>query len=64
MNNFSVVADDEERPLEELCHPCYVKMITMRSTSLAWPSLETPAGDWWQKELKLVQKKCSGSGAN
>ncbi|KAG7406624.1 hypothetical protein ACKAV7_014402 [Fusarium commune] len=63
LNEFSEVKDDEEMPLDELCHPCYVKMIDMRSTSYAWPSLEDPGGSWWQKQLKLVKEKCSGSGS-
>ncbi|KAK2695643.1 hypothetical protein QWA68_004076 [Fusarium oxysporum] len=61
INEFSKVEDDEEMPLEELCHPCYVKMINMRSTSFAWPSLEDPGGKWWPKQLKLVKEKCSGT---
>ncbi|RYC83755.1 hypothetical protein BFJ63_vAg13327 [Fusarium oxysporum f. sp. narcissi] len=61
INEFSKVEDDEEMPLEELCHPCYVKMINMRSTSFAWPSLEAPGGKWWPKQLELVKEKCSGT---
>ncbi|EWZ83358.1 hypothetical protein FOWG_13270 [Fusarium oxysporum f. sp. lycopersici MN25] len=61
INEFSKVEDDEEMPLEELCHPCYVKMINMRSTSFAWPSLEDPGGKWWPKQLELVKEKCSGT---
>lgn len=61
INEFSKVEDDEKMPLEELCHPCYVKMINMRSTSFAWPSLEDPGGEWWPKQLKLVKEKCSGT---
>ncbi|KAF5254991.1 hypothetical protein FOXYS1_14316 [Fusarium oxysporum] len=61
INEFSKVEDDEEMSLEELCHPCDVKMINMRSTSFAWPSLEDPGGKWWPKQLELVKEKCSGT---
>lgn len=49
-------------PLEELCHPCYVKLIDMRSNSWAWPTPTDPAGDYWNKQLKLVKEKCNASG--
>ncbi|KAG5744292.1 hypothetical protein H9Q72_012610 [Fusarium xylarioides] len=62
LDEFSELKDDEEMPLEELCHPCYVKLIDMRSNSWAWPTPTNPAGDYWNKQLKLVKEKCNASG--
>ncbi|KAF5982590.1 hypothetical protein FBULB1_4207 [Fusarium bulbicola] len=62
LNEFPELEDDEEMPLEELCHPCYVKLIDMRSNSWAWPTPTDPAGDYWNKQLKLVKEKCNASG--
>ncbi|PNP83989.1 hypothetical protein FNYG_02677 [Fusarium nygamai] len=62
LDEFPELEDDEEMPLEELCHPCYVKLIDMRSNSWAWPTPTNPAGDYWNKQLKLVKEKCNASG--
>ncbi|KLP22462.1 uncharacterized protein LW94_14568 [Fusarium fujikuroi] len=62
LDEFPDIGDDEEMPLEELCHPCYVKLIDMRSNSWAWPTPTDPAGDYWNKQLKLVKEKCNASG--
>ncbi|KAF5602152.1 uncharacterized protein FSUBG_7827 [Fusarium subglutinans] len=62
LNEFPELEDDEEMPLEELCHPCYVTLIDMRSNSWAWSTPTNPAGDYWDKQLKLVKEKCNASG--
>ncbi|KAF5723672.1 hypothetical protein FMUND_1606 [Fusarium mundagurra] len=62
LDEFPELKDDEEMSLEELCHPCYVKLIDMRSNSWAWPTPTNPAGDYWNKQLKLVREKCNASG--
>lgn len=62
LDEFPELEDDEEMPLEELCHPCYVQLIDMRSNSWAWPTPTNPAGDYWNKQLKLVKEKCNASG--
>ncbi|KAF4443789.1 hypothetical protein FACUT_1070 [Fusarium acutatum] len=64
LSEFPELKDDEEMPLEELCHPCYVKLIDMRSNSWAWPTPTNPAGDYWNKQLKLVKEKCNASGGS
>ncbi|KAF5622264.1 uncharacterized protein FTJAE_10998 [Fusarium tjaetaba] len=62
LDEFPDRDDGEEMPLDELCHPCYVTLIEMRSNSWAWPTPTNPAGDYWNKQLKLVREKCNASG--
>ncbi|KAF5623994.1 uncharacterized protein FTJAE_10461 [Fusarium tjaetaba] len=67
LDGFSDIARDQERPIEELCHPCYGKVLTVMSKSFLWSVADfyiwPPTEDdlYWQRQLDLVQKKCGGS---
>ncbi|KAF4944064.1 hypothetical protein FGADI_12946 [Fusarium gaditjirri] len=69
LDGFSDIAKGQERPFEELCHPCYGKVLAVMSKSFLWSVAESyiwpPTEDdlYWQGQLDLVQKKCSGSNS-
>ncbi|KAF4331882.1 hypothetical protein FBEOM_14336 [Fusarium beomiforme] len=69
LDGFSDIARDRERPFEELCHPCYGKLLAVMSKSFLWSAAESyiwpPTKDdlYWQGQLDLVQTKCSGSNS-
>ncbi|KAH6964590.1 hypothetical protein DER45DRAFT_642022 [Fusarium avenaceum] len=47
---------DEELPLNELCHPCYVKRLEMYKPTPYALNIK-----WHEEQLELVHKKCGGS---
>ncbi|KAF5573796.1 hypothetical protein FPANT_12146 [Fusarium pseudoanthophilum] len=67
LDGFSHIARDQQRPIEELCHPCYGKVLTVMSKPFLWSVADfyiwTPTEDdlYWQRQLDLVQRKCGGS---
>ncbi|RKL25994.1 hypothetical protein BFJ72_g13885 [Fusarium proliferatum] len=69
LDGFSDIARGQERPAEELCHPCYGKVLAVMSKSFLWSIADLyiwpPTEDdlYWQGQLDLVQKKCGGSNS-
>ncbi|UZP41727.1 hypothetical protein NXS19_009543 [Fusarium pseudograminearum] len=64
IEGFSEIEDDEQRPYEELCHPCYGKVITAMTGSPSWMVGSDPATDYWDGQLELVHKVCGDSGSS
>ena len=50
-------------PLEELCHPCYGKALTVMSSSPVYSPLYALDRDYWKDQFELIRKKCDNSGA-
>jgi len=56
-----------DRSLEELCHPCYGKVLDVMSKSFLWYdpddvlSLWSTKGLYWRRERELVHEKCGSS---
>ncbi|RGP68829.1 hypothetical protein FSPOR_5035 [Fusarium sporotrichioides] len=63
-DGFTEIEDGEQRPYEELCHPCYGKVITAMTGSPQWMLASNPAVDYWNDQLELVHKICRGSGSS
>ncbi|KAM0226860.1 hypothetical protein ACHAPO_012013 [Fusarium lateritium] len=64
MEGFSEIEDGEQRPYDELCHPCYGKVITAMTRSPSWLLSSDPGTDYWNNQLELVHKICGGSDSS
>lgn len=70
LDNFSKINYyRHDRPLEELCHPCYGKVLDIMSKSFLWYdpddvlSIWSTEGLYWRRELELVHEKCGKSNS-
>lgn len=61
LEGFSQVEDDEERPYDELCHPCYRNVLIAMSTNRIWTGPDAADDGYWPSQLELVHKKCGDS---
>lgn len=56
-----------DRPLGELCHPCYGRVLNIMSKSFLWYNPDdyifpgSTKGEYWIRELELVHEKCGNS---
>ncbi|KAM0243049.1 hypothetical protein ACHAP5_006921 [Fusarium lateritium] len=67
IDGFSDIPKKQERPFEELCHPCYGKLLTAMSKSFLWFASEnyifSSTDNYWKGQLDLVHEKCGGSNS-
>ncbi|KAG8669374.1 hypothetical protein FPOAC2_08702 [Fusarium poae] len=64
IDGFSEIDDGEQRPYDELCHPCYGKVITAMTSTPSWLLSSNPGTDYWNGQLELVHKICGSSDSS